>query len=83
MWYLTMMVTSVGTNGIFVVLLRFALVTVLWIQTVLFYAGCDAVCRDGRACAHCWVSPLRGLPSTLLVLRPSSSVAFSLLSSQR
>ena len=30
MWYLTMMVTEVGTNGIFVVLLRFALVTVLW-----------------------------------------------------
>ena len=29
-WYLTMMVTEVGTNGIFVVLLRFALVTVLW-----------------------------------------------------
>ena len=29
-WYLTMMVTGVGTNGIFVVLLRSALVTVLW-----------------------------------------------------
>ena len=30
MWYLTMMVKGVGTNGIFVVLLRFALVTVPW-----------------------------------------------------
>ena len=30
MWYLTMMVKGVGTNGIYVVLLRFALLTVLW-----------------------------------------------------